>query len=371
MKFHEHGLDAYLPEVPAGHAIVAPLREEFAHERLNALRAVGDDTLARIWHNGFEDNLRIKEACVCEVAPLPLGVDAADNVLHVLLRHRLLPQPDGFESLGAVEVLDEPRNLAAAEVKQARSLGADLPYLQSACLAACAEVEEHEHTLPVELAVLLRLDAPLLPSAQPVTKGLGHPGQPPRATRCGSVGPYVFDLRVRPLGRAEVAALPRLVDRAHEVQVRRRHEPTIPVPRSAGEQSFAMPWMRERAPSRRRLSLVVRCGSARRLACRARLLRESSSSGHATASAASPGRPGRPLHPPVAVLHCGLGTRQRPLGEDAVCDLFSKSDSRVATLRRTRTATANFLGRWRRARGAQARLTTSSLRTVPVASARA
>ena len=58
-----------------------------------------------------------------------------------------------------------------------------------------------------------------------------------------------------------------------------------------------------------------------RLACRARLLRESSSSGHATVSAASPGRPGRPLHPPVAVLHCGLGTRQRPLGEDAVCDL--------------------------------------------------
>ena len=57
-----------------------------------------------------------------------------------------------------------------------------------------------------------------------------------------------------------------------------------------------------------------------RLACRARLLRESSG-GHATASAASPGRPGRPLHPPVAVLHCGLGTRQRPPGEDAVCDL--------------------------------------------------
>src|SRR5215216_29550 len=50
-------------------------------------------------------------------------VEPSANQLDVLLRHRLLPQSHGFERARAVEVLDEPGDLAATNVKQACSLG--------------------------------------------------------------------------------------------------------------------------------------------------------------------------------------------------------------------------------------------------------
>src|SRR5829696_545972 len=37
--------------------------------------------------------------------------------LHILLRHRLLPQPDGFEGLVAVEVGQSASNLAVFDLK--------------------------------------------------------------------------------------------------------------------------------------------------------------------------------------------------------------------------------------------------------------
>src|SRR5215211_5344807 len=84
---------SYLSELLTDQPVVLPLREEFAHEYLHPLRAVDDDPLARIRHEGFEDDVGVKQRHrATKLAPCPLGVDAAHN-LDVLLRHRLLPQP--------------------------------------------------------------------------------------------------------------------------------------------------------------------------------------------------------------------------------------------------------------------------------------
>src|SRR2546422_2250983 len=70
----------------------------------------------------------------------------------------------------AVQVDEEPRGLASADVKHARSLRPQLLEFQSAPLAAPAGTDEHEHALVVELAVLLRLRAVVLPGAGKVIR---------------------------------------------------------------------------------------------------------------------------------------------------------------------------------------------------------
>src|SRR2546428_13921844 len=67
----------------------------------------------------------------------------------------------------AVEVGDEPRHLAVADVEQARCFGLHSRDLQSGRLAASAGVVEHKDALVVELAGLIRRDAEFLPCAQP------------------------------------------------------------------------------------------------------------------------------------------------------------------------------------------------------------
>src|SRR5215207_181324 len=141
----------------------------------------------------------------------------------------------------------------------ARCLRPNLPDLDSACLATPAEVVNNEDTLAVELAVFLSLDTELLPRAQDAAPGIGHPGQPDPTAGRGPIELHVLDIGVRPVGRAVVPALPGRVDPAHQLQVRRRHEPTIPLSRSAGEQSAANPWFRERAPSLGELLSFVLC----------------------------------------------------------------------------------------------------------------
>src|SRR5205807_6493628 len=108
---------------------------------------------------------------------------------------------------------------AAADVEKLRSRRPDPPGLQPARLAAASETEEHEHTPGVEFAVLLGLDAELLPGAQEVAEGLRHPGQPSPAAGVGPIGVNVLNLAVRPLGRAVVAALPGCMDRSHKFHV--------------------------------------------------------------------------------------------------------------------------------------------------------
>src|ERR1700676_1920483 len=69
------------------------------------------------------------------------------------------------ECVLAVVVGDQPGHLAAADVEQVRCARAHQSELQSARLPPPAEVVEHEHTLPVELAVFVYLDAEVLPGA--------------------------------------------------------------------------------------------------------------------------------------------------------------------------------------------------------------
>ena len=87
------------------------------------------------------------------------------------------------------------------------------------------EVRQNEDSFVVDLAVFLRFGAEVRPGTQPVAPALGHPGQPGPATGFGATDDDVLDPRVRPLGRAVVAALPVGVDRAHEVQVLRHRLP--------------------------------------------------------------------------------------------------------------------------------------------------
>src|ERR1019366_9763303 len=91
-------------------------------------------------------------------------------------------------------------------------------------------VVEHQHALIVQLAVLVRLDTEVLPTAQELTGSLRCRGQP-RLAGFGAIGGHELDLGVRPLGRAKVAACPSRVDRPNEVNVRRGHQRSIPAER--------------------------------------------------------------------------------------------------------------------------------------------
>jgi hypothetical protein len=76
-------------------------------------------------------------------------------------------EPEVGERVVAVPVDDVPRHPAAVDVEQGRCLCPQLSDLQPACFAVPAEADERDDTLVVELAVLLRLDANVLPCAQP------------------------------------------------------------------------------------------------------------------------------------------------------------------------------------------------------------
>jgi hypothetical protein len=80
-------------------------------------------------------------------------------------------------------------------------------------------VDKHEHALVVELAVLIRLDAQLVPGHKPFTPALCHTRQPVPASGCWGVSSYELDLFVCPLDRPEVTALPSSVDRADQFHV--------------------------------------------------------------------------------------------------------------------------------------------------------
>src|SRR5688572_8871308 len=114
-------------------------------------------------------------------------VAAADYRCADALRARgagLRSEAEVGERALAVHVDDEPHDLATAEVEQVRSLRLHLRELQSARLAAPAPVDEHEHALVVELAVLLRLYTPLLPDVDGVTEALSQTIHPPPAPGC-------------------------------------------------------------------------------------------------------------------------------------------------------------------------------------------
>src|SRR5207237_10666295 len=132
--------------------------------------------------------------------------------LHVLPRHRLPLEAEVGERTVAVPVVDVSGHLPVADMEYGGSLRPHLLELQSACLAAPTHAGEHKHALIVNLAVLMRLDAIVLPGVEDAAGALCHPGEPRPATGSRPVHPHILDLGVSPLHRAEVAALPARVD---------------------------------------------------------------------------------------------------------------------------------------------------------------
>src|SRR5271154_5505228 len=153
--------------------------------------------------------------------------DGPPDCLDVLLRHRLPLQPEVGEGAVAGEVRDEPRHLAVADVKEGRPPSTLLPEVHPVCLAATADGGEDEDALVVKLSKLLCRDAKTLRGAYPPAPSLAHRGDTSPAAWIGSVGQDKLDLVVSPLRGGEVAALPRLNDRAHEVQVLRHRLPSL------------------------------------------------------------------------------------------------------------------------------------------------
>src|SRR2546429_4537148 len=74
----------------------------------------------------------------------------------------------------AVQVEDEPRHLAVANVEQRCSVCPYLPQLQSADLSVSGAVDERQDALAIELAVLLHHRSVLLPRTQPGAPTLRH-----------------------------------------------------------------------------------------------------------------------------------------------------------------------------------------------------
>jgi hypothetical protein len=110
-----------------------------------------------------------------------------------LLRAGLRSKAEVGESVLAIQVLDEPLNLAAAEVKQARPLVPICPSSSPLVLRRALKWNSTSTRSPSSSR------APLQPNAQPVTKDLNHPRQPRRALLV-----EVRRLRARPAGGSPV-----------------------------------------------------------------------------------------------------------------------------------------------------------------------
>jgi hypothetical protein len=90
----------------------------------------------------------------------------------------LLRQPEVFKRTPAMEVADEARHFAIANVKQDRSLRLQLLEIQPARLAAPDEALEYKHPFAVELEVLVRLVMELLIGAYVIPQSFAIPANP-------------------------------------------------------------------------------------------------------------------------------------------------------------------------------------------------
>src|SRR5256884_1232024 len=115
------------------------------------------------------------------------GLECQTHRLHVLLRHRLLLEAEVGEGAFAVEVDDEPHDLAIADVEQRGDLRLDLPDVEPARLRAPGAVDLHEHAPVVEFTELLRRKAGALPGTPSNAPGLRHLNQPVGASGIGAV----------------------------------------------------------------------------------------------------------------------------------------------------------------------------------------
>src|SRR5271166_2574105 len=142
--------------------------------------------------------------------------------LHVLLRHRLLRQAEVGEGSVSVPIDDDLANVSPANSENGCCPAPRLRDLQSARLAAPAQADRHEDALIVELAIVPCLHAVVLPCSLEFTPVVCQRSNTPQGAGVGAVHDDELHLWMCPVGRGEVvAAFPRGVDRAHEVQVLR------------------------------------------------------------------------------------------------------------------------------------------------------
>ena len=168
------------------------------------------------------------------------GIDGLADNLHVLPRHglraRLVPgDSDVGQRALAIDVVDEPRHFAAAELEGRRDLRPHPAEVKSARLAAPTQVEDDQDSDWGRARGTRPPGTVLRSGAQEVTPAFRHPVHSSPGARRGPIGVHVFDLGMRPLGRVVVAALPGRADRADEVEVlRQRYASCASTSRPAG-----------------------------------------------------------------------------------------------------------------------------------------
>src|SRR6059058_5636535 len=100
-------------------------------------------------------------------------------------------------------VVDKACHLAPANVKEAHR-GPPAEF-QSTHLAVAAQIDEREHSLLVELAVLIDVDAKVLPRLHEVAPAFGHACDTGPVAGCGSLASLdILDLRMRPRDSTEL-----------------------------------------------------------------------------------------------------------------------------------------------------------------------
>src|SRR5215210_837869 len=150
------------------------------------------------------------------------GVVAGPDRLYVVARHRLLPQPHGFEGFAQI-VVDRPASdLAALDLVE--HCEAVLP-LDPASLADTALGTDHQHAV-AQVPSLLDLLTPSIPGPEPLDEDRGQLLVAMADSAVHAVARVHHYLRIEVAQRGGgVAAAKSLVDPLHKLHVLPRHRP--------------------------------------------------------------------------------------------------------------------------------------------------
>src|SRR5215212_9950344 len=109
-------------------------------------------------------------------------------------------------------------------MKHSRRSYAYFADVQTARPAASRELVEDQDAVAIEFPATLRRRAvELVPGAENVTPALGHAGKARPMAGRWTIGNHELNVRVRPIGRAVVTALPIPYDGPYDLDVLLRH----------------------------------------------------------------------------------------------------------------------------------------------------
>src|SRR3954447_10317121 len=204
----------------------SPVRPTLAHVAEELEHAVCSHVAHRFANGTHEVHLESSITHRIEglwVSPIHRG-DATEHDLHVLLRHRLLPQPHGFEGFGAVVEDLGATDLSVLDVPDARGPHGGLDAL---CASGCDE--EEGQNAPLYGSYLLDLQPARVREAPQLAKVVAYalvPGDRPLTPlKCQGEG-HEFDLRRGHFQvRLDIAAIERRECPPHHLYVLLRHRP--------------------------------------------------------------------------------------------------------------------------------------------------